>query len=196
MTRLTHFTWIVVTLVASVVAAQDAPHDAVVLGRSRDAALYGAFQAGYALAASGDVELAEIVTEFRRAVMIVRQHADMGEYSFNENNLAREMKPYEGLVTFVAQIRLNPMHAYPAPPLYEMYVRTGPESKPISLTGVKREPVLPAGFFETASRFTSFRIEGNATREALAAAKTPALVITNDHADVIWQARLDLSRYR
>ena len=67
-----------------------------------------------------------MITEFRRAVLIVRQHAEMGEYSFNENNLARALVPYRGLVTFIAQLRLHPLHNYAKPPGYEMYVRTGP----------------------------------------------------------------------
>src|SRR5690242_15485875 len=81
-------------------SAQTAAHDAVAIGRARDPALYNAFHAGYVLAPSGEVELAEVITEFRRAVMIVRKHADLGEYSYNENNLARDMTPYRGQVAF------------------------------------------------------------------------------------------------
>ena len=176
--------------------AQDPAREAVAIGRSRDAALYAAFHSGYSLAASGEVERAEIITEFRRAVLIVRQHADLGEYSFNENNLAREMGPYRGLVAFVAQVRLNPLHVYGAPPAYEMYVRTGAATKPATLSGFKREPVYPPGFHDKAVTFTAFRLEGSVAREAIENAAQPALVIVNDRGDVIWQARLDLSRFR
>src|SRR5919108_3359861 len=85
-------------------STQESLRDAVALGRTRDSALYSAFHAGYVLAASGEVESVELITEFRRAVMIVREHADAGEYSFNENNLARAMAPYQGLVTFIARL--------------------------------------------------------------------------------------------
>jgi hypothetical protein len=176
--------------------APSVAREAVALGRTRDTALYNAFQAGYFLSPSGDIEFAEIITEFRRAVMLVRKHADFGEYSYNENNLARDLIPYRGTVAFVAQIRMHPLHVYPAPPTYDMYVRTGPTTKPIPLTKLTREPVYPPGTSNEPSRFTSFRLEGSVPRDALAAAQEPALVITNDRGDVIWQARLEVSRFR
>jgi hypothetical protein len=200
-------TWsIIVTMWASLVGsradvtlqatAESSAHEAVALGRSRDAALYDAFHAGYLLTPSGDVESAEIITEFRRAVMIVRHHAGLGEYSFNENNLAREMVPYRGKVGFVVQIRLSPLHTYSAPPAYEMYLRTGPTTKPVALSDLKREPVYPPGFFEPGTAFTSFRIEGTVERAELMKAAEPMLVVTNDRGDVIWQARIELTRFR
>jgi hypothetical protein len=176
--------------------APSSAHEAVALGRSRDAVLYDAFHAGYALTPSGDVESAEIITEFRRAVMIVRRHADLGEYSFNENNLAREMGPYRDKVGFVVQIRLSPLHTYPAPPTYEMYLHTGPATKPVALSGLKRDPVYPPGFFEPGTAFTSFRIEGSVARDEIVTAVEPMLVVTNDRGDVIWQTRIDLARFR
>ncbi len=203
---MTLLTWsIIVAMWASAVSgadlalqatAESSAHEAVALGRSRDAALYDAFQGGYALTPSGDVESAEIITEFRRAVMIVRRHADLGEYSFNENNLAREMVPYRGKVGFVVQIRLSPLHTYPAPPAYEMYLRTGPTTKPVALSALKRDPVYPPGFFEPGTAFTSFRIEGSVARDEIVNAAEPRLVVTNDRGDVIWQARIDLTRFR
>ena len=55
--------------------------------------LYDAFHSGYYLTPSGEVERAEVITEFRRAVLIVREHADFGEYPFNETSLARALGP-------------------------------------------------------------------------------------------------------
>lgn len=191
---MTCLTWWLAVAVG--LSMQDAPKDAVALGRTRDAALYGAFHAGYALAPAGEIGHAEVITEFRRAVLIVRQHADLGEYSFNENNLAREMKAYRGRVAFVVEVRLHPLHTYSSPPLYDIYVRTGPTTPPVALTGLKREPVYPPGFYDTSPGFTSFRLEGSVAREAIAGAEEPALVVTNDRGAVIWQARLDLTRFR
>lgn len=179
------------------VAAQDTPRDAVALGRTRDPALYDAFHAGYRLAPSGEVERVEVITEFRRAVLIVREHADRGEYSFNENNLAREMAPYTGLVTFVAQVRLNPLHTLLKPPPYEMYVRTGPATKPLKPASVKREPMYPPGFNPGGGpAMIGFSLETNVARAEILNAAEPALVIVNDRGAVIWQARIDFSRFR
>ena len=70
-----------------------------------------------------------MITEFRRAVLIVREQPSSARYSFNENNLASALVPYRGLVTFTAQLRLHPLHNYARPPGYEMYVRTGPSDE-------------------------------------------------------------------
>jgi len=106
------------------------------------------------------------------------------------------MKPFRGLVTFIADVRLHPLHTYASPPPYEMYVRTGPATPPAPLTGLQREPLYPPGFSDKPATFTSFRMAGSVAREAITTAAEPALVIASDHGDVIWQARLDLQRYR
>ena len=196
MTRMIWITLAWLALGALSVPSQDTARDAVNLGRTRDPALYNAFHTGYYLTPSGDVERVEVITEFRRAVMIVRERADLGEHTFNENNLARALAPYRGLVTFVAQLRLNPLHTYAVPPSYEMYVRTGPATKPIAAASFMREPTYPPGFFETAPAMTGFRLETSVARAEISGAADPALVITNDRGDVIWQARIDLSRFR
>lgn len=173
---------------------QESLRDAVGIGRTRDPAVYSAFTADYFLPGSGEVQNVEIITEFRRAVMIVRAYADAGEYAFNENNLARVMPPYRGLVTFIAQLGLHPLHVYPAPPKYEMFVRTGPSTKPIQPARFKREPVYSLGSEDRS--MTGFRLELSVARAEINDAAAPTLMIVNDHADVIWQAPLDLSRYR
>ena len=161
------------------------------LGRTRDPAQYDAFHAGYVLSPSGEVERVEVITEFRRAVLIVRQHAEMGEYSFNENNLARALVPYRGLVTFTAQLRLHPLHNYATPPGYEMYVQTGPTTKPIAPSSFKREPVYPPGRPDTPPAMSGFVLILTVPRADISGAADPALVIVNEASDVVWRARLE-----
>ena len=178
------------------VSAKDEAHDAVVLGHTRDPALYDAFHSGYYLTPSGEVERAEVITEFRRAVLIVREHADFGEYSFNETSLARALGPYRGVVTFTAQLRLHPLHNYAKPPGYEMYVRTGPSTPPIRPSTFKREAIYPPGTFKKPVPMTGFTLELTVPRADISGAAEPALVIVNEAGDIIWQARLDLARFR
>ena len=97
------------------------------------------------LTPSGEVERVEVITEFRRAVLIVREHAEIGEYSFNENNLASALVPYRGLVTFTAQLRLHPLHNYAKPPGYEMYVQHRPATKPIASVELQARAGVSAG---------------------------------------------------
>jgi hypothetical protein len=174
----------------------DSLRDAVNLGRTHDRAMYEAFNAGYRLTPSGDVDSAEVITEFRRAVMIVRQHADSGEYSFNENGLAAELAPYRGLVTIVAQVRLNPLNTYVKPPSYDMYVRTGASTKPVAPSAFKREAVYPPGMGPPGSPLIGVRLEATFSRADVATAPEPYVVVTDDRANILWQARFDLSRFR
>ena len=187
--------WIV--LAVAVLAPQGSSlRDAVNLGRTHDAALYDAFNAGYRLTPSGDVDLVEVITEFRRAVMLVRQHANSGEYSYNENNLATDLAPFRGVVTFVAQVRLNPLNTYVKPPSYDMYVRTGPSTKPVAPSAFKRDAVLPVGAVGPGNTIIGVKLEATFSRADLSGASDPYVIITNDRGEILWQARIDLSRYR
>ena len=187
--------WMMVAL-ALLLPQGDSLKDAVNLGRTHDQALYNAFHAGYRLAASGDVDSVEIVTEFRRAVMIVRQHADTGEYSFNENGLVSELAPFRGQVTFIAQARLNPLNTFIKPPAYDMYLRTGATTKPIVPLAFKRDAVYPPGMGPPGSAIIGVHLEATFSRADIASASDPYLVVTDDHGNVLWQGRVDLTRYR
>src|SRR5438034_6957768 len=106
--------------------APEALRDAVALGQTHDEALFASFNKSYSLASSGTIERAEIITEFRRGVLIVREHAQVGDYAFSWDALAKELAPWKGLVTFIVQARLNPMNTYIKEPAYDLYVSTGP----------------------------------------------------------------------
>jgi hypothetical protein len=185
-------------LVSVVIAAHQggALTDALSLARTRDPALYDAFNAGYRLAASGIVDSVELITEFRRAVLLARAHTDRGDFSFTAQNLATEMIPFHGTITVVATIRLNPLNTYIQPPSYELYIRTGPSSSPLAARGFKRDPVFPPGGGGPGATMVGVRLEGTFLTADVASARDPYVTIVDDHGTVIWQGRLDLSRYR
>jgi hypothetical protein len=174
----------------------DSLRDALNLGRTHDQALYDAFTAGYRLTPSGSVDSIEVITEFRRAVMIVREHAMQGEYSFTANDLASALEPYRGRVTFIAQVRLHPLNTYAKPPHYDLYVRTGPQTKPAAAPVITRDPVYPPGSMGPGSAMIAVRLEATFARADFADAPEPALVLVDEHGDVIWQTRIDLTRFR
>jgi hypothetical protein len=165
------------------------------LGRTRDDALFDAFNSGYLLPVSGQLDRAEVITAFRRAVLLVRDKYNLGEFGWTERDLAKAMTPYEGQVAFVAEVRLNPLHTYPHPPAYELYVATGPKTKPLAAKPLKRDPVYPAGL-GFGSSFIGVRLEGTFTRADVEAASEPMLTVTDEKANVLWQGPIDLSRYR
>jgi hypothetical protein len=173
----------------------DALRDAVSLGQTHDEVLFESFNKSYNLSPSGTIERAEIITEFRRGVLIVRERAQAGDYSFSWDALSKAMVPWKGLVTFVVQARLNPMNTFAKEPAYDLYVSTGPSSGPIASNGVKRQPIYPQGG-GPGSGFVSVRLEASFPSAAFTRSTMPQLVVTDEKAETLWQARLDLSRYR
>jgi len=178
------------------VRSSDAIHDALALGRSNDEAAYSAFNAGYKLPLGPILDDAEIITEFRRAVMIVHDHViAQGEYTFGAEKLRPALAPYKGLVTFIVQVRLNPLNTYQKAPKYELYVATGPHTKPLVGKPYTRDPVYPVGSVPGGA-MAAVRLEATFQRSDIESASAPALTLVDDQGLVIWTARLDLSRYR
>jgi len=176
--------------------AQATPErQALDLGRTRDEALLNAFNAGYQLPPSGMVDRAEIVTQFRRGVLLARDKYNIGEFGMTERDLTKAIAPFEGKVTFLVDVRLNPLHVYPAPPAYEMYVSSGPYTKPLAAKEVKRDPIYPPGLAQ-GTAFVGVRLDGTFERADIEKAEAPMLTVTDEKANMLWQARIELSRYR
>jgi hypothetical protein len=182
-------------VVAFAAAAQgNRLHDAVVLGQTHDDALFESFDKAYSLPPTDTIEHAEIVTEFRRAVLMVREKALGGDYAFRDAQLAKALEPFKGLVTFIVRARLHPLNTFVKPPPYDLYVSTGPRSPPIASKAMKRDPIYTLG--PMGSPLAGVRLEASFPRAEIERAAAPALIVTDDKAEVIWQARIDLSRYR
>jgi hypothetical protein len=174
----------------------DPLRDAVALGRTHDDALFESFNKSYSLSPMGPIERAEIVTEFRRAVLIVREHTQQGDFTFGGEALAKALLPLKGMVTFIVQVRLRTMHSFAGPPAYDLYVSTGPRSAPIASTGVKREPVRFPGAGGGTAPMVAVKLEASFPRAEFTRSAMPQLIVTDDKAEILWQARLDVSRYR
>jgi len=169
--------------------------EALSLGRTHDNALFESFNKSYSLSASGTIDHAEVVTEFRRAVLIVRERALLGDYAFGADDLAKALAPHRGLVTFIVQVRLNPLNVFIKEPAYHLYISTGPTSPPIAPAMMKRDPVYPPGG-QPGGPAAAVRLDASFPRAAIEGAPSPMLIVTNEKAEVLWQARTDLSRYR
>lgn len=180
-------------LAAAAAQVPDA-REALRLGRTQDETLYASFSKGYNLSAAQPVASAEIITPFRRAVLIVREHAQLGEYGFTERDLELAMKPHLGLVTFVVQVDLHPLNNYAKPPAYEVYISTGSGLPPLAAPAIRRDPLYAMG--GPGSALVGIRLEITLPRDKIAAAPAPELIVTNEHADIVWRARVDLSRFR
>ena len=185
----------VLVLAAVVTTPQDPLREALNLGHTRDQGLFDSFNRGYQLTPSGTIDRAEIITEFRRAVMLVREREALGDYIQDSRTLSNALASSAGLVTVVVEARLNPLNTYMHAPSYELYVSTGPTTRPIAGKPFTREAVYPIGA-PAGSGMVAVRLTASFPRADIEAASQPAVVVLNDRADVVWQARLDLSRYR
>jgi hypothetical protein len=168
--------------------------EALRLGRSQDEALYEAFTKGYALPVSDPVDSAEVITEFRRAVMIVRDRARLGEFGFTERDLTAAIAPHLGSITFIVRARLHPLHTYVKPPAYELYLATGPESPPLAGKETRRDGVYSLGAID--GTLIGVRVEITLPRAQIEAARRPELILTDENANVMWRTRIDLARVR
>jgi hypothetical protein len=171
----------------------DALRDALNLAQTRDDALFASFNRSYSLPASGSIDRVEIITEFRRAVLIARDQSQQGHVGFNANDLAKALEPFKGLAAFIVQVRLNPQNTFIKEPSYDLYVATGPRSPPIAAKTLKREPVFPPG---SNSPVLGVRLEASFPRADIERADAPFLIVTDEKGETLWQVRLDLSRYR
>src|SRR6266849_1663862 len=66
------------------------------LAQTRDDALFASFKQSYTLPPSGTIDRVEIITEFRRAVLIAREQWQQGHIGFNANDLATALEPFKG----------------------------------------------------------------------------------------------------
>lgn len=176
-------------------APQDSLRDAITLGHTRDEALFASFNSGYSLATSGTVDSAEILTEFRRAVVFVRQREALADYIQDTHTLASAIAPYAGLVTFIVQARLNPLNTFTKAPNYDLYISTGPSTPPLAGKPFTRDPIYPVNMRQP-SGMIAVRLTASFPRADIEAASQPTLLLTDDHAGILWQTRIDLSRYR
>jgi hypothetical protein len=167
--------------------------DVMRLGRTQDEALFASWTKGYQLTASDPVAGAEIITEFRRAVLIVRDHMHRAEVGFTEHELGVEMKPFLGQVGFIVTVNLHPLNTYTKLPEYDLYVSSGARSSPIA-AAIKRDPIYALG--GPGASLVGVRLEVTLPRAELAAAPAPELIVTNEKADVLWRGAIDLTRYR
>ncbi|HVZ36944.1 MAG TPA: hypothetical protein VG963_31175 [Polyangiaceae bacterium] len=101
---------------------------ALALSRARDAERQQ-FHHRYVFDLHGaDVTQIEIVTEFRRLVMIGEDHVLRGDSMFTRGVRAAQdaLAPSRGMVTIKAQVRFNPLNTYIEPPPYTIAIGAAP----------------------------------------------------------------------
>jgi hypothetical protein len=118
-----------------------------------------------------EVTQVEVITEFRRLVMIAEEHVLRGDWMFTRGVRAAEdaIKPLRGIVTIKAQVRFNPLNTFIQSPPYTLSIDDAPIETQLapqysvpfkalngknlsSLIGVTLEAAVPSAGIRQASR--------------------------------------------
>ena len=100
------------------VAALD---EALRIARSRRPADIDNFSAPYVAVRGGPGQPSvEVITEFRRAVLLAKRQVDQGNHTWSPRNLSEAVAKYAGLTTVHAEIWLSPLHMFVTTPSYRL----------------------------------------------------------------------------
>jgi hypothetical protein len=123
---------------------------ALSVGRRGDAER-ARFHAAYIVPVNdATVEQFEVLTEFRRAVIVVEDRAKLGDRMFGLQQLEAAMLPFHNQVTIRARLRFHPQNVLPAVPDYDLLVGSA-DDRPVPLADTTREPIfVPVGKDRTA----------------------------------------------
>lgn len=127
--------------------------EALRLSRTRRPADLDTFNSRYIVVTGGPGQpKVEVITEFRRAVLLGLEQTNLGNYTWSPTNLARAVAKYEGLTSVRAEVWLSPAHLYVGTPAYRMDVYDA-RNRTVMPVEEKRDPIFSAvtGAGETSS---------------------------------------------
>ena len=115
--------------------------EALRIARTRRPAEYDRFNAPYIVVRGGPGQpTVEVITEFRRAVLLARHQVDLGNHTWSPTNLARALEKHAGLTTVQAQVWLPPNHLYVGTPTYRLDLYDV-RNRAVPAVSEKREPI-------------------------------------------------------
>lgn len=90
----------------------------------------------------------EVVTEFRRLVLLAEEHVFRGDWMFTRSIRAAEdaLKPTRGLITLRAQVRFNPLNTFIEPPAYAFAVGAPAPASPLGALATQLMPQYSVPF--------------------------------------------------
>ncbi|MEP6915555.1 MAG: hypothetical protein ABJC89_07905 [Acidobacteriota bacterium] len=93
------------------------------------------------------VETLEIITEYRRAVLLAEQRIAAGEWAFGLSSRWAEeaLRPWKGKVSVRSRIRFHPQNVYPALPRIDITIGTGADLQSPLRTG--SNPMYAPGIY-------------------------------------------------
>jgi hypothetical protein len=171
--------------------------EALRLSRTRRSADLEAFTAPYIVVTGGPGQpKVEVITEFRRAVMLGLEQASLGNYTWSPTNLTRAVAKYEGLTTVRAEVWLSPAHLYVGTPSYRMDLYDA-RHRIVMPVEEKRDPIFSAvtGAGETSS-MTGVTLETIYRDAALREAGCCLVMILDPKAALVVEKQVEFAALR
>lgn len=141
--------------------------EALRLSRTRRPSELETFTAPYIVVRGGPGQpRVEVITAFRRAVLLNLEQVNAGNYTWSPTNLGRAVAKYEGLTSIRAEVWLSPAHMYVGTPAYRLDLYDA-RNRTVMPVEEKRDPIFSAISTGETSSMTGVTLETVYRDEAL-----------------------------
>jgi hypothetical protein len=170
--------------------------EALRIARTRRPAEFERFTDPYVVIRGGPGRpTVEVITEFRRAVILARQQVDHGNYTWSPTNLSRALAKYEGLSSVRAEIWLSPVHMYVGTPAYRLDLYTAAH-RALMATEEKRDPILAPTTPDGSSSMTGVTLESIYRDEALREPGCCLLIIVDPKGETVVKTQVEFANLK
>jgi len=170
--------------------------EALRIARTRQPAEFERFTAPYFVVRGGPGSpTVEVITEFRRGVMLARQQVDQGNYTWSPTNLSRALAKYEGLTSVRAEIWLSPVHMYVGTPAYRLALYTAAH-RTVMPGEEKRDAIFAPTTPEGSSSMTGVTLESIYRDEVLREPGCCLLIVTDPNGETVVKTQVEFAKLR
>jgi hypothetical protein len=170
--------------------------EALRLARTRRPAELDSFTLPYLVVRGGPGQpTVEIITEFRRAVMLGRQQIDLGNHSWSPTNLSRAIAKYAGLTSVRAEIWLPLLHVYVNTPSYRLDLYTAAH-RTVEPVLEKRDPIYTPAITGEGSSMTGVTLETIYRDEVLREAGCCLVIVVDPRGETVVKKQVEFQGLR
>jgi hypothetical protein len=168
--------------------------DALSLARTRQSGALERFHASYKLEpADPRIGRLEVITEFRRAVMLAQMEANRGNFILSPTGLSRLLAPYGGRTAIRAEVRVSPLATFVGPPPYHITMKA--DGRELTVIEESHDPIYPAGA-PAGSGLIAVIVETSFFADAVQQRACCELSITEPDGEALMTQTVELSHLR
>jgi hypothetical protein len=170
--------------------------EALRIARTRRPAELDTFTAPYLIVRGGPGQPSvEVITEFRRAVILARQQVDAGNYTWSPTNLSKALAKYSGLTVIRAEVWLPPVHMFVSTPAYRMDLFYASHRMVASIEE-KREPIYSTLLSETTPSLAGVSLEWTYRAEVVKEQGCCVLVLVDSKGETVVKQQIPFDNLR